>query len=198
MGMAKMSIARTIWRAAWIVPISILVMGGFAVADPEELTAESIDDGLTIEIPSLTAANITEADSIVSQVNVQLADLSATIPNLTNWLTLLLTSGLTSVEEQGPWHTTDDYQLIGVTQLVKLPLPLTLGPVVLPDVQYDLATDDYTPFLFHYDSITGLKEVEILIDLGTNLVVAIRPTDAATINPGAQTEFPTVQDGGLG
>jgi hypothetical protein len=70
--------------------------------------------------------------------------------------------------------------------------------VSLPDVAWDNATDDYTPFTSRYDSIVGLRTVSVLIDLQTNRVVAIRPDEAKKITPSDKTKFPKVEDGGLG
>ena len=123
-----------------------------------------------------------------------MSDIRSTLPGVDkNLLDLLITTPHTS---QGVWHSSGDLRLIGVLRNVSFPDPVTLGPVSLPDTSWDNATDDYTPFTFHYDSIVGLRRVSILIDLKVDRVVAIQPGDAKSITESDRTVFPTPIDPG--
>lgn len=176
-------------RAAWLFVIAVF-MGVAACGQSDDPSARPVihEDVPAAEIPTLSADDIAEADQIIK-------DLPTALPDLDKTLLDLLTS--LPPEEQGPWHA-KDLRLIGVSRHVILPQPLTLGPVSLPDIAWDEATDDYKPFTFHYDSIVGLRTVTISIDLKLGRVVAIQPDEAKKVTPNDKTEFPAVEDGGLG
>ncbi len=125
-----------------------------------------------------------------------MSDIRSTLPGVDKTLLDLLST--VPHTSQGVWHSSGDLRLIGVVRNVSFPDPVTLGPVSLPDESWDNATDDYTPFTFHYDSIVGLRRVSILIDLEVNRVVAIQPGDAKEINPSDKTVFPVQIDPGEG
>ena len=174
-----MKATKLIWRGAWLVAISVLVLGG--CANRHGTSAGPVNDDVPVQIPTLSPANIAEADKIVSELSSTFPDLDKTLRDLLIRL---------PHEQQGPWHSAKDYRLIGVAREVTLPAPLTLGRVSLPDVQWNEASDDYTPFTFHYDSIVELRKVSLLIDLKLNRVVAIQPVEAEEITPSDKTDFP--------
>ena len=181
-----MAAAKVTWRAAWLMAITIMVVSGCGQSD-DPSARPVLEDGPASEIPTLSPADIAEADQIIK-------DLPTALPDLDKALLDVLTT--VPYEEEGPWHA-KDLRLIGVSRRVILPEPLTLGPVSLPGAAWDEATDDYEPFTFHYDSITGLRSVSILIDLKLGKVIEIRPDEATKISPSDRTKFPKV-DGGLG
>ena len=182
-----MAAAKVMWRAAWLTCGAILVVGGCGKAPDSHAEPTPIDGDVPAEIPTLSPADIAAADEIMADLPTSLPDLDKTLLGLLSRL---------PQTSQGPWHSGS--RLIGVARNVSFRDPLTLGPVSLPDASWDNATDDYTPFTHHYDSIVGLRNVSILIDLEVNRVVAIQPGDAKEINPSAKTVYPrkSMEDAG--
>jgi hypothetical protein len=153
-----------ILRLALFLPIAIIALGGYAIADSPG--------------PNVVSRSI---DGRPPQVDGSQKAAAALLASRHDFLRDLLKGRDYQVVSEGAWHGFDD-QLLGVAQLIRFSEPQDVDARRWPQIQYNPNNDTYRPFdsLF---TVTGLTEIQVLIDLRSQRVVAVNPEIYVDIIP---------------
>lgn len=172
--------SRTQWilRLALVIPLTVLGLGGYALAEEEEPIPEPVETTIDILPPVLSLVDKTAANAL-AKVDPFLKDLLEGRPS--------------AVVEVGPW-TTANNQLVGVAQVIRFDQPQEIPVRYWPQVQFDPTNDSFDPFEASY-VVHGLTEVQVLIDL-RKLKVYVTPETYDSIDTVDVSQVPESKEQG--